>query len=51
MRDIEERRRRVRELLDVVQLPAAYLNRFPHAFSAGSASASASLGRWRSTRR
>ncbi|HEX8375562.1 MAG TPA: ATP-binding cassette domain-containing protein, partial [Geminicoccaceae bacterium] len=35
MRDIEERRRRVRELLDVVQLPAAYLNRFPHAFSGG----------------
>ncbi|MBL8702277.1 MAG: ATP-binding cassette domain-containing protein [Alphaproteobacteria bacterium] len=31
----EERRRRVAELLDVVQLPRAYLNRFPHAFSGG----------------
>ncbi len=30
-----ERRKRVRELLDVVQLPAAYMNRFPHAFSGG----------------
>ncbi len=30
-----ERRRHVRELLDVVQLPAAYMNRFPHAFSGG----------------
>jgi len=30
-----ERRKRVRELLDVVQLPAAYTNRFPHAFSGG----------------
>ncbi len=29
------RRKRVRELLDVVQLPAAYMNRFPHAFSGG----------------
>jgi peptide/nickel transport system ATP-binding protein len=35
MRDLEERRRRVRELLDLVQLPAAYMNRFPHAFSGG----------------
>jgi peptide/nickel transport system ATP-binding protein len=35
MRDVEERRRRVRELLDMVQLPAAYMNRFPHAFSGG----------------
>ncbi len=33
--DLEERRRRVRELLDLVQLPAAYMNRFPHAFSGG----------------
>jgi len=30
-----ERRRRVIELLDMVQLPSAYLNRFPHAFSGG----------------
>ena len=30
-----ERRKRVRELLDVVHLPAAYMNRFPHAFSGG----------------
>ena len=29
------RRKRVRELLDVVSLPAAYMNRFPHAFSGG----------------
>jgi oligopeptide/dipeptide ABC transporter ATP-binding protein len=35
MRDLEERRRRVRELLELVQLPAAYMNRFPHAFSGG----------------
>jgi oligopeptide/dipeptide ABC transporter ATP-binding protein len=35
MRSLEERRRRVRELLDLVQLPAAYMNRFPHAFSGG----------------
>ncbi len=33
--DAAERRRRVIELLDMVQLPAAYLNRFPHAFSGG----------------
>ena len=35
MRDLEARRARVRELLDLVQLPAAYMNRFPHAFSGG----------------
>ena len=35
VRALEERRRRVRELLDLVQLPAAYMNRFPHAFSGG----------------
>jgi oligopeptide/dipeptide ABC transporter ATP-binding protein len=35
MRAVEVRRRRVRELLDLVQLPAQYLNRFPHAFSGG----------------
>jgi peptide/nickel transport system ATP-binding protein len=29
------RRKRVAELLDVVQLPVAYMNRFPHAFSGG----------------
>jgi len=33
--DAAERRRRVIELLDMVQLPAAYINRFPHAFSGG----------------
>jgi peptide/nickel transport system ATP-binding protein len=33
--DAEARRKRVRELLDVVQLPSAYMNRFPHAFSGG----------------
>jgi peptide/nickel transport system ATP-binding protein len=35
MRDLEARRARVRELLDLVQLPAAYMNRYPHAFSGG----------------
>jgi oligopeptide/dipeptide ABC transporter ATP-binding protein len=35
MRDVEARRRRVRELMDLVQLPSAYMNRFPHAFSGG----------------
>lgn len=35
MASATERRKRVRELLDVVQLPAAYANRFPHAFSGG----------------
>ena len=29
------RQKRVAELLDVVQLPRAYMNRFPHAFSGG----------------
>ncbi|MBL8832814.1 MAG: ATP-binding cassette domain-containing protein [Rhodospirillales bacterium] len=33
--DLNARRRRVAELLDVVQLPLAYMNRFPHAFSGG----------------
>ena len=33
--DLDARRRRVAELLDVVQLPRAYMNRFPHAFSGG----------------
>jgi len=35
MSSLEARRARVRELLDIVQLPAAYMNRFPHAFSGG----------------
>jgi peptide/nickel transport system ATP-binding protein len=35
MTDPEERRKRVRELLEVVQLPVEYMNRFPHAFSGG----------------
>jgi len=35
MRSLEERRQRVRDLLDLVQLPAAYMNRYPHAFSGG----------------
>ena len=30
-----QRRARVEELLDLVKLPEAYLNRFPHAFSGG----------------
>ena len=33
--DLTARRRRVAELLDLVQLPRAYMNRFPHAFSGG----------------
>ena len=33
--DREKRRARVRELLDLVGLPGAYLNRYPHAFSGG----------------
>jgi oligopeptide/dipeptide ABC transporter ATP-binding protein len=33
--DLAERRRRIAELLDLVQLPQAYMNRFPHAFSGG----------------
>jgi len=35
MRSVDERRKRVAELLDMVQLPRAYRNRFPHAFSGG----------------
>jgi ABC-type microcin C transport system duplicated ATPase subunit YejF len=43
----KQRRRGSAELLELVHLPAAYLNRFPHAFSGGSGSASASPARWR----
>ncbi len=35
MKDRAERRKRVAELMELVQLPAAYINRFPHAFSGG----------------
>ncbi len=35
MTDTAERNARVAELLELVQLPSAYLNRFPHAFSGG----------------
>jgi len=35
MHDRHQRETRVAELLDTVQLPFAYLNRFPHAFSGG----------------
>jgi oligopeptide/dipeptide ABC transporter ATP-binding protein len=35
MRQVEARRRRVRELMELVQLSSAYMNRFPHAFSGG----------------
>ena len=35
MTDARERNARVAELLDLVHLPSAYLNRFPHAFSGG----------------
>ena len=35
MNDARARNLRVAELLDLVHLPAAYLNRFPHAFSGG----------------
>jgi peptide/nickel transport system ATP-binding protein len=33
--DHDSRNKRVGELLELVQLPSAYLNRFPHAFSGG----------------
>ncbi|HKF72754.1 MAG TPA: oligopeptide/dipeptide ABC transporter ATP-binding protein [Stellaceae bacterium] len=35
MKSRAERRERVRELLELVQLPAAYMTRFPHACSGG----------------
>ena len=35
MRSTTQRRERVKELLDLVRLPQAYLNRYPHAFSGG----------------
>jgi len=35
MRSVEDRRKRIAELLDMVQLPRAFRNRFPHAFSGG----------------
>ncbi len=35
MTDRAERRKRVAELMDLVQLPVAYQNRYPHAFSGG----------------
>jgi oligopeptide/dipeptide ABC transporter ATP-binding protein len=35
MTDRAERRARVAELMELVQLPSAYFNRFPHAFSGG----------------
>jgi oligopeptide/dipeptide ABC transporter ATP-binding protein len=35
MSDTTARNQRVAELLELVQLPSAYLNRFPHAFSGG----------------
>src|ERR1700733_4606519 len=35
MTDSRERQARVADLLELVRLPAAYLNRFPHAFSGG----------------
>ena len=35
MTGLEERRARVQELMELVRLPAAYINRFPHAFSGG----------------
>ena len=35
MTDLEQRRTRVQELLELARLPAAFINRFPHAFSGG----------------
>jgi oligopeptide/dipeptide ABC transporter ATP-binding protein len=35
MHDTRQREARVADLLELVRLPAAYLNRFPHAFSGG----------------
>ena len=42
-----ELKRRVQDLLDRVGLNAEHYNRFPHEFSGGHVSASASLARWR----
>jgi peptide/nickel transport system ATP-binding protein len=33
--NVEQRRERVKQLLELVQLPQQYLNRYPHAFSGG----------------
>lgn len=35
MHSVDQRRERVKELLELVNLPQAYLNRYPHAFSGG----------------
>jgi len=35
MSNLDQRRARVHDLMELVQLPAAYINRFPHAFSGG----------------
>jgi oligopeptide/dipeptide ABC transporter ATP-binding protein len=35
MSNVEQRRERVKNLLELVQLPQQYLNRYPHAFSGG----------------
>ncbi len=48
--DREERTARVAELLKVVGMRPEYMRRFPHAFSGGSASASASRARSRCDR-
>jgi len=45
----EERKKRVADLLEIVGLNSEHAERYPHEFSAGSASVSASPARWRST--
>ena len=44
MGSLEQRRQRVRDLLDLLHLPAAYMNRFPHALSGGQRQRSVSRG-------
>ena len=43
----KEALQRARDLMAVVHLPPAAIDRFPHQFSGGRASGSASRGRWR----
>lgn len=49
--DRTQRESRVKTLLEQVQLPAAMRNRFPISSRVGSASVSASRGRWRWSQR